>query len=146
MLLHGPGCQPLHCVHVEALQSACYALLAFDCWVGPASPGDRAMGNGCMQGGLAGCMAALSAYETRQASGGQLDIVLVDKMKIGGNSAKASSGINALTPPSGDTPQARGQRAVGVRVLEAYFCHTLAQQEKPWNVQCQACNVMHCVS
>ncbi|KAF5839785.1 FAD binding domain-containing protein [Dunaliella salina] len=50
-------------------------------------------------------MAAMTAHEARQASGAQLDIVLVDKMKIGGNSAKASSGMNALTPPSGDTPQ-----------------------------------------
>eukprot|EP00983_Pelagomonas_calceolata_P094089 1157846-Pelagomonas_calceolata.AAC.2 len=50
-------------------------------------------------------MAVMTAHEARQASGAQLDIVLVDKNKIGGNSAKASSGMNALTPPSGDTPQ-----------------------------------------
>jgi len=62
-----------------------------------------------IQGGLAGCQAVLSAYQARQESGSSLDIVLVDKMKLGGNSAKASSGINALTPSTGDSREVRAR-------------------------------------
>lgn len=36
-------------------------------------------------GGLAGCSAVLAAHAERQASGAQLEIVLVEKGKLGGN-------------------------------------------------------------
>ena len=59
-------------------------------------------------GGLAGCTATLAAHSTLndldRADG--VEVVLVDKMaRLGGNSAKASSGINALNPPAGDSQQ-----------------------------------------
>jgi len=57
-------------------------------------------------GGLAGCAAALAAYNQSIAMGVDVHVVLVDKMpKLGGNSAKASSGINALNVPGGDSEQ-----------------------------------------
>ena len=67
-------------------------------------------------GGLAGLAAASSAHEraaaaaaTAAATGVEtplLEVVIVEKMpKLGGNSMKASSGINAVTPASGDSEQ-----------------------------------------
>lgn len=59
-------------------------------------------------GGLAGCAAALAAQAELAAQGrlSETQIVLIEKMpKIGGNSAKASSGINALNPAGGDSQE-----------------------------------------
>lgn len=57
-------------------------------------------------GGLAGCMAALQAHSHAASLSQRVEIVLIDKeSKLGGNSAKASSGINALNPPAGDSEQ-----------------------------------------
>lgn len=57
-------------------------------------------------GGLAGLAAVIEAQEAASAAGASIEIVLVEKMpKLGGNSAKASSGINALNPPGGDSPE-----------------------------------------
>ncbi len=62
-------------------------------------------------GGLAGCVAALQAWQRvlAAAPGGaasRYEVVLVDKMpKLGGNSMKASSGINALNPAGGDSQE-----------------------------------------
>eukprot|EP00193_Tetraselmis_chui_P012257 CAMPEP_0177777930 /NCGR_PEP_ID=MMETSP0491_2-20121128/15657_1 /TAXON_ID=63592 /ORGANISM="Tetraselmis chuii, Strain PLY429" /LENGTH=509 /DNA_ID=CAMNT_0019297117 /DNA_START=147 /DNA_END=1675 /DNA_ORIENTATION=+ len=52
-------------------------------------------------GGLAGLSATLQLVAD---AGGEVQVVLLEKeSKLGGNSAKASSGINALTPASGDS-------------------------------------------
>ncbi len=54
--------------------------------------------------GLAGTAAALAAAE---AGGPQAQVVVLEKeARPGGNSMKASSGINALTPESGDSAEA----------------------------------------
>lgn len=51
-------------------------------------------------GGLAGCTATLAAAQPG------VEVVLIEKEKrLGGNSAKASSGINALNPPGGDSQE-----------------------------------------
>ncbi|KAG2431337.1 hypothetical protein HYH02_013327 [Chlamydomonas schloesseri] len=68
-------------------------------------------------GGLAGLTAALTAAEQLAAVGGagpgsgadggrsyEVDVLVVEKMpRLGGNSAKASSGMNALNTPGGDS-------------------------------------------
>ncbi|KAG1679290.1 hypothetical protein FOA52_009320 [Chlamydomonas sp. UWO 241] len=57
-------------------------------------------------GGLAGLAAAIDAYEVAQAQGVSAEIVLLEKMpRLGGNSQKASSGMNALNRDGGDTPE-----------------------------------------
>lgn len=54
--------------------------------------------------GLAGTAAALAAAE---AGGPQAQVVVLEtEARPGGNSMKASSGINALTPESGDSAEA----------------------------------------
>lgn len=54
--------------------------------------------------GLAGTAAALAAAE---AGGPQAQVVVLEKeARPGGNSMKASSGINAMTPESGDSAEA----------------------------------------
>ena len=54
--------------------------------------------------GLAGTAAALSAAESVAAG---TEVVLLEKEpRLGGNSMKASSGINALTPDQGDAAAA----------------------------------------
>mmetsp|Transcript_24953 Transcript_24953/g.62796 ORF Transcript_24953/g.62796 Transcript_24953/m.62796 type:complete len:529 (-) Transcript_24953:219-1805(-) len=54
-------------------------------------------------GGLAGLSAALQVAEE---AGNDVEVVLLEKQpKLGGNSAKASSGINALTETAGDKVQ-----------------------------------------
>lgn len=53
--------------------------------------------------GLAGTAASLAAAE---AGGPLAQVVVLEKeARPGGNSMKASSGINALTPESGDAPE-----------------------------------------
>lgn len=67
-------------------------------------------------GGLAGLTAALTAAEQLAAANGtasggangsgvyEVDVLVVEKMpRLGGNSAKASSGMNALNPQGGDS-------------------------------------------
>ena len=57
-------------------------------------------------GGLAGLAAALAAHEEASARAVQVSILIIDKeAKLGGNSAKASSGINSLNEPAGDAPE-----------------------------------------
>jgi succinate dehydrogenase/fumarate reductase flavoprotein subunit len=58
-------------------------------------------------GGLAGLSAALQAARVAASAasrgGARVDVVLLEKAsQVGGNSAKASSGISALTPETGD--------------------------------------------
>mmetsp|Transcript_14460 Transcript_14460/g.31345 ORF Transcript_14460/g.31345 Transcript_14460/m.31345 type:complete len:509 (-) Transcript_14460:702-2228(-) len=55
-------------------------------------------------GGLAGVSAALEAHRHAGEGGNSIEIVLIEKTpRLGGNSAKASSGINALNLPGGDS-------------------------------------------
>lgn len=55
-------------------------------------------------GGLAGLTAAVEAHQQAAQQGLPLKVVLLEKMpKVGGNSAKASSGMNALNVPGGDS-------------------------------------------
>eukprot|EP00798_Chlamydomonas_sp_ICE-L_P019452 gene19452-26114_t len=57
-------------------------------------------------GGLAGLASAVSAHEAILSSGLDAEIVIMEKTpKLGGNSMKASSGMNALTVDSGDASE-----------------------------------------
>ncbi|GFH33463.1 predicted protein, partial [Haematococcus lacustris] len=81
------------------------------------------------------CAAVLSAHaELSKAQGAAgeatlpVELVLVEKMaKLGGNSAKASSGINALSPDTGDSPQLfeRDTLASGGQRSQPSLVHTL---------------------
>jgi succinate dehydrogenase/fumarate reductase flavoprotein subunit len=56
--------------------------------------------------GLAGLSAALESSRYAAAAGAPLRIVLLEKMgNAGGNSAKASSGINAINIDGGDSAE-----------------------------------------
>ncbi len=58
-------------------------------------------------GGLAGLSAALAAEEEAARLGKQVRVLVLEKATtLGGNSAKASSGINAVNPDVGDTREA----------------------------------------
>ena len=57
-------------------------------------------------GGLAGVAAAVTAAAEAHQAGVDLEVVLLEKeAKLGGNSVKASSGINAVNPQGGDSEQ-----------------------------------------
>lgn len=56
--------------------------------------------------GLAGLSATVEAVRAAQDNGQDLQVTVVEKMpNLGGNSMKASSGINAVNPPVGDSTE-----------------------------------------
>jgi succinate dehydrogenase/fumarate reductase flavoprotein subunit len=55
-------------------------------------------------GGLAGLCAAYEAARTSEAASSRVHVLLLEKNdRVGGNSAKASSGINSVNPNAGDS-------------------------------------------
>lgn len=78
-------------------------------------------------GGLAGVSAARTV-QTASSSDATVDLFVVDKEpRLGGNSAKASSGINALAPEAGDSVAAFEQDvlASGQGLSEQALVHRL---------------------